>query len=265
MKKRAKMSRAQIKQKLKGLVLKEEDIASWDKDESEYKHIVWIEKVASMANELGDTDRTLIDSIIKHIPQPLRMSLANNYSSWEDLKNSVRAVPIELLQDAKDRLEGNKSRDQTITSLQQQIAQLSIQVQTGQGRGTRTATASVTTPPQYLPMPTIQTSAKPIVTSGWQGQSVMPPYFSFTRARILERAAMVTQRPNTEVGKRQYEQDVEAWHSTHSSAPPSLERPYPLKPGTMPLGSGECFACGMVMEPPPLCRCMHSLRGPATS
>ena len=41
------------------------------------------------------------------------------------------------------------------------------------------------------------------------------------------------------------------WHRTYGgNATPSLEQPYPLKPGTVILGSGKCFICGMVTDLP---------------
>jgi hypothetical protein len=62
--------------------------------------------------------------------------------------------------------------------------------------------------------------------------------------------ALVPQRPNTESGMRQYEADISLWHRSYGmDGAPSLERPYPLRPGTAILGSGECYSCGMVTEP----------------
>lgn len=54
----------------------------------------------------------------------------------------------------------------------------------------------------------------------------------------------------TDAGRRQYEADVDMWHRMNGTeGVPSLERPYPLRPGTAVVGSGECYACGMVTEP----------------
>ena len=63
-------------------------------------------------------------------------------------------------------------------------------------------------------------------------------------AALLERFATVIQRPNTEEGKRQYKADVDLWHVTHGpNATPSLDKPYPLCPGTAAVGVGKCFQC----------------------
>lgn len=53
-----------------------------------------------------------------------------------------------------------------------------------------------------------------------------------------------------EAGRRQYKVDVELWHRMHGAEGfPTLEKPYPLRPETVVLESGECYSCGMVVEP----------------
>jgi hypothetical protein len=90
------------------------------------------------------------------------------------------------------------------------------------------------------------------------------PRVQMSHAQILERAALVPQRPNTESGMRQYKADVSLWHRSYGmDGAPSLERPYPLRPGTAILGSGECYSCGMVTEPTHLssqCTAMSQLQ-----
>jgi hypothetical protein len=82
------------------------------------------------------------------------------------------------------------------------------------------------------------------------GRGTYVPRTQMSHAQILERATSVPQRPNTETGMRQYEVDVNAWHRTYGTdGVPSLERPYPLRPGTAVLGSGECYSCGIVTDP----------------
>ncbi|KIJ05586.1 hypothetical protein PAXINDRAFT_158994 [Paxillus involutus ATCC 200175] len=71
-----------------------------------------------------------------------------------------------------------------------------------------------------------------------------------TRALILEKVAATPQRPNTEAGRRLYDADIENWHRTYGNEPPSLDQPYPIRPGTATAGTGECFSCGTVTEPP---------------
>lgn len=70
------------------------------------------------------------------------------------------------------------------------------------------------------------------------------------RTRIAAQYSMLPQHPDTEAGRQAYTQQVQDWHGQHgATAMPNTDRPYPLKPGTAPLGSRECFACGMNTAP----------------
>ncbi|KAF8121080.1 hypothetical protein EV363DRAFT_1458348 [Boletus edulis] len=76
------------------------------------------------------------------------------------------------------------------------------------------------------------------------------PSTPLTRAQILEQVASITQQSNTKDGRDQYEQDIADWHQRNLQFAPNLERPYLLRPGTAPAGSGVCYKCGHITEPP---------------
>ncbi|KAH8080072.1 hypothetical protein HD553DRAFT_257743, partial [Filobasidium floriforme] len=51
---------------------------------------------------------------------------------------------------------------------------------------------------------------------------------------------------STQDGNRAYQEAIRAWYNRHGQdATASLSRPFPLSPGTVRPGSGECFRCGM--------------------
>lgn len=71
------------------------------------------------------------------------------------------------------------------------------------------------------------------------------------RMRAAAQFATIPHHPNSEAGKQAYTQQLQDWHAQHGTdAIPNSQRPYPLKPGTSPIGSCECFNCGMEMTPP---------------
>lgn len=194
-----------------------------------------------------DADGRLVDFVTESIPRSLRIYLPEESDSWSEFLANVRSAPIDVLQDARDKQREDKLRDQTIATLQQQLSQLSLQVHTGPNRNTRsTSTMPPTLPTGTTPLATV-TTPRPAQSTGWQAR--VPYVWQLTCTQIMERANVLPHRANTEAGRRQYEQDIKAWHAAHGQNPPSLERPYPLKPGTAPLGSGECFACGEVTDP----------------
>jgi hypothetical protein len=71
------------------------------------------------------------------------------------------------------------------------------------------------------------------------------------RARAAAQYATIPHHPDTETGNQAYNQQVQEWHTQHGAdAIPNSQRPYPLKPGTSPIGSRECFNCGIATAPP---------------
>ncbi|KAJ7203282.1 hypothetical protein GGX14DRAFT_324598, partial [Mycena pura] len=65
------------------------------------------------------------------------------------------------------------------------------------------------------------------------------------RLRMIQ-AAPVTIHPRNQAGLAAYAQQITAYTQKHGTLKPSEERPYPLSPGTVAVGSGECHKCGMV-------------------
>ncbi|KAJ7453559.1 hypothetical protein B0H11DRAFT_1679450, partial [Mycena galericulata] len=59
-------------------------------------------------------------------------------------------------------------------------------------------------------------------------------------------AAAVTIHPRNQAGLAAYTQQMAAYTQKHGTLKPSEERPYPLTPGTVTVGSGECHKCGMM-------------------
>ncbi|KAG1775750.1 hypothetical protein EV702DRAFT_1046647 [Suillus placidus] len=71
------------------------------------------------------------------------------------------------------------------------------------------------------------------------------------RARTVAQYATIPHHPDSDMGRQAYTQQIQEWHTQHGTkAIPNSQRPYPLKPGTSPIGSRECFNCGMAMAPP---------------
>ncbi|KAJ7930205.1 hypothetical protein B0H13DRAFT_2309904 [Mycena leptocephala] len=61
---------------------------------------------------------------------------------------------------------------------------------------------------------------------------------------ILASPAVI--HPRTPAGLAAYNQQIAAYTQKHGARRPSEERPYPLSPGSVAVGSGECHKCGLV-------------------
>ncbi|KAG1818236.1 hypothetical protein EV424DRAFT_1540174 [Suillus variegatus] len=266
-----KLTRAQ--ERIMAQVLKEEEVGEWTQvgRTGNYAHVIWAINISKLALGMGDVNGAMIEYALEGIPNVLKDHLECAYTTWEEFVEDIQKVPNVKLKRSREDLEKNRARDAEIAKLKaqnspsplllsQQFAQMSIPAQqtvptsyrlTPRMFNPNMSTSTfppVTTQPMFNVGPFMTPRNGPPVYNGTRG--AFPPRTPLTRAQILERTALVPQRPNTEAGMRQYEGDVDLWHRTYGTdGMTTLDRPYPLRPGTALVGSGECYNCGMVMEP----------------
>ncbi|KIJ15367.1 hypothetical protein PAXINDRAFT_11910 [Paxillus involutus ATCC 200175] len=70
------------------------------------------------------------------------------------------------------------------------------------------------------------------------------------RLRAAASYSTLPHHPNTQAGHQAYNKQVSDWFNQHGAdTTPNTTRPFPLKPGMSPMGSRECFKCGIVTFP----------------
>jgi hypothetical protein len=253
---RPKYTRAQQKERIMAEMLEESEIGVWA--EGNYGHVTWADKVSRLALGMGDTNGHLIEYVVEGIPDLLKDHLKCDYDSWDDFIDDVQSVSSVKLKRGREDLDKERARDADIARLKAQSVQrlgvptyrAPLRMSTPPG-SMPTNIIGNTYPSSYpaLPAPTMNNPMMPM-RGGFNARGMPLMRAQLTRAQILEKLSAVPQRANTEAGRRQYEADVDLWHRTHGAEGfPSLEKPYPLRPGTAVLGSGECYNCGMVTEP----------------
>ena len=73
-----------------------------------------------------------------------------------------------------------------------------------------------------------------------------PPPTQEDRTALLTCLQKYPQQPDTEVGRQAHQTQQADWARTHGlNVLVTESTPYPLRPGTLPVGSGECFTCGL--------------------
>ncbi|KAG1809233.1 hypothetical protein EV424DRAFT_1350077 [Suillus variegatus] len=288
---------AQKKERIKAVVLKEEEIGVMIEEERgrEWGHVRWAKKVARMAQGFNDTQCHLLDVVLDNTPEVLRDLLVDNYTSWTDFETDVAKVSAAQLLRAKQRLVMDRKLREDVDKLQNQTADERKAAQAPQ----QTVQAPYVSQPPYrynyrynptmMPPPQSQTLVPPAPSMFQPPPTLMTPQVPQTpqAAHLFTQAAPVTRgnlfygyrgypqtptrrggspadrmrtaaqyatiphHPNSEAGKQAYAQQIQEWHAQHGTdAIPNSQRPYPLKPGTSPIGSRECFSCGMATMPP---------------
>jgi hypothetical protein len=72
-----------------------------------------------------------------------------------------------------------------------------------------------------------------------------PPPTQADREALLTRLQKYPHHPDTEAGRQAHQAQQNDWVKTYGlTALVTDLTPYPLRPGTYPVGSGECFTCG---------------------
>jgi len=252
-------SRAQQKERVMAQVLKEEDIGVWMADGAtgNYGHVVWAHKVMRLALGMGDIAGFLIEPALENIPNMLKDHLLCSYSTWQEFVDDVESVPAIKLKRAREELDKERLRDADIARLKAQSASpsaLSLQLSqlsldTARPTYRSTLRNPIPSAPSFNYMPAPSNRPLPPRGAGLRGSMFMNRP-ALSRTQILEKLSTVPHHPNTEAGRRQYEMDVELWHRMHGAEGiPSLDYPYPLRPGTAEIGSGECYNCGMTTDP----------------
>jgi len=78
-----------------------------------------------------------------------------------------------------------------------------------------------------------------------------------------ERISRMPHRPNTPAGQIAYANDILAWNRCYADLQVTVTTGYPLTPGTAPVGSGDCWGCGLATIPRhSAASCTASLRVP---
>jgi hypothetical protein len=259
---RPKFSRAEQMERIREQILREENVRKWvtpsDRRKADYGQNIWANEVAKAAITMGDTAGFLIECAVDGIPNILKDHLSCRYETWEEFKKDIRGVTPHRIKRGKEKLEHERMRDAEIAQLRAQTAATAATLDTAI---TQLSHLHVSSAPHNRQNPTSYRNPHPIVTqfhnpnqqqphsAPAQGNWLLkrPP---LTKELVLERTAMIPQRPSSNEGRQQYKADVNEWHNTHGmNATPSITRPYPITPGTALPGTGECFDCGMVTDP----------------
>ncbi|KAF9231407.1 hypothetical protein BU15DRAFT_68359 [Melanogaster broomeanus] len=129
----------------------------------------------------------------------------------------------------------------------------------------RTAPSQSSTVPLPTPQPTFQTPAPNPFSQAATPMSRSNLFYRFQQPQTPSGPGRVSQverlclaagytnlphHPTTEAGRQAYNKQVTDWLAQHGTETvPNTTRPFPLMPGTSPLGSRECFGCGTVTFP----------------
>ena len=238
--------------------LKPEDLGKKEKvaGREVYTHIAWADKMAtSVKGAKWEKTTNQLRLVRKNLPNVLRGKIGTGHADWDAFLTAVRDVDIEDIRDAIDiKSKEQEALDQRLRTLEtlsrsptaplrQQLSTVAITGQpsvpslpvngdpfanNGGGRGNLPFTTNPATPRQGRPPFTPR-----------------PPPTLEQKAEIRLLLNRFPHHPDTQAGRQAHQAQQAEWVKTFGYGTKVTEKtPYPLRPGTAPVNSGECFTCG---------------------
>ncbi|OCH93945.1 hypothetical protein OBBRIDRAFT_832251 [Obba rivulosa] len=201
-------------------------------------------------------------TVRKELPELVKKMVPTTVATWKDLCEAVEKVDTQYL---KERAEEERARERALREVKELTERAMQQAEEAQ-RLLATPTSALRhsmgsmTIGQNAPH-TAQTAvaqqlpnANPFIASAPMhpgnlfynaNQSTMQRNPRRPEERYATmKANLPIHHEDTEAGRRTYQAQLAKWLKDHREVEPNEYRPFPLKPGTQPLGSRECYRCG---------------------
>ena len=264
-KKAAKKTTEEYEEEITGLRLKMEDLGKKEKIAGReiYSHIVWADKMATVVKGAKlDTTTTYIGHVRKELPKLLREKIGAGHADWTTFLQAVRDMDLDYIRDGVDIWKKEQNEQEALKKRVQQLEKLTASP-TAPLRHQMTTFGIGNPPPSTTQQPQQTTAAQvnpftnttggrgnlfqtPQTATPAQNANPRPPATQADRAALLARLQKYPHHPDTDTGRQAHRAQQAEWAKTYGlNAFVTESTPYPLRPGTLPVGSGECFTCGL--------------------
>lgn len=262
-KKAAKKTTEEYEEEITGSRLTMDDLGKKEKTAGReiYSHIAWADKMTTIVKGAKlETTTTYIGHVRKELPKLLREKVGAGHANWTSFLQAVRDVDPDYVREGVDIWKREQSEQEAIKKRIQQLEKLTASP-TAPLRQQMT-TFSIGSPTANTTQQTRQTTATPAnpfagntggrgnlfqtpAETPVQNTTTRPPATQADRAALLICLQKYPHHPDTEAGRQAHRAQQAEWAKTHGPGTFVTEStPYPLRPGTLPVGSGECFTCG---------------------
>lgn len=239
----AKKTTTEYEEELLNLRLKETELGKKETiaGREVYTHIAWADKIQQLAmGAKVETGTTYIGQVRKNLPSTIKEKVDTQHRSWGLFLQAVRDVDIEHIKDGMEELKKRAAERQI---MERRIQQLEASPTVAIRKQLTTTTIS--------PATRVNSNADPFGAGGGRGnlfgqqRTERPLPTPAERTALQNRIAAMPHHPTTEAGRQAHQAQQQTWVKTHGINTRVTElTPYPLRPGTAPVNSRECFKCG---------------------
>ena len=265
-KQQVKKTDEEYEDEIVGRKLRTEDLGKKEKVEGMevYSHVAWADKTATIIKsaKLEETT-THIRQVRRNLPDILVEKVGTGHADWNAFLQAVRDVDVDYIRDRVARRNKELETKRTVDH-RLQLLETVTRSPTAPLRQQLSAVAISNQPPE----PKVPITGDPFTnTSGGQGSlsfatnetlarqtrppfagpnvNPRPPSTPEQKAEIRALLAKLPQHPDTQAGRQAHQAQQADWVRTYGFGTRVTEKtPYPLRPGTAPVNSGECFTCG---------------------
>jgi hypothetical protein len=258
---KATKSNTELERELQGMRLRIEDLGKTETIQGTevYTHIAFANRALQLAKRaVIDTGSNSIWQVRDHLPDIIKDKVGETHANWSSFCNEIKGVDLAHIRDGVAKhekqvkkehefaarlasLENARMPNSPTAAIRTQMAQTSI----ANTRGN----ANTTQIPQT-------NNSNPFGPRGGQGnlftpttgrKQARPAPTQAQRDALRERISSLPHHPNTAAGNTAYMAQMEAWKTQYGQDTRVTEStPFPLKPGTSNVCSGECYACGQI-------------------
>ncbi|KIO00097.1 hypothetical protein M404DRAFT_153567 [Pisolithus tinctorius Marx 270] len=206
-----------------------------------WSHVRWADEameLARLAKIKGGS--TLIWQVKKQLPQAVRKLLDDEYMSWKTFTDDIKKLNMSKLKQECKEIEERKRREE---ERDQKLLQ-KVEV------AKRATMADIMAQLQCLTIgqvavPRTASRTSPSTTSPSSCNMQYTPPTEELKETVRKGLEQLPHQPDDEEGQRRYLSQLASWTMKHGETTRVTEHtPYPLKPGTAMICSGECFRCG---------------------
>ncbi|KAJ7710328.1 hypothetical protein B0H17DRAFT_1190099 [Mycena rosella] len=235
-------SKGEVQEELLGLALTLGEVGVRVEEDGiqEWGHVRWALKVAELGARV-DPGGGFIAQVVKNIPDTLLLHVdSKSRETWSGLVQAMKDIPPSDLASIPRQEERIDAMQQQLNSANTTIA--GMQQTPTRGLATAFSGMVVSSPARNHPDPVRHTLFPPANAAVKPAQRYRPDH----KCLQMIKAVPVTIHPHTPAGQAAYTQQMTAYTQAHGAGKPSEDRPYPLSPGTVAVGSGKCHQCGQI-------------------
>ena len=262
-KKQFKKTVEEYEEEIASQKLKTEDLAKKEKvaGREVYSHIAWADRMATIIKGAKlEKTTTHIRQVRKELPVILREKIGTGHADWDDFLQAVRDVEMDHIRDSMDIWNKEQAEQKAMERRIQLLETVSKSPTAPLWQ--QLSSIAITKPFNQPPLPS--GNDNPFTNpGGGQGNirfSTKPPQYNRPtqstfvprptptpeqRAELLALLNTLPHHPDTQAGRQAHQAQQAEWIRVHGYGTRVTEKtPYPLRPGTAPVNSGECFTCG---------------------